>query len=102
MKCGAIKHIEWHHVCLRNHDPEFIAGKRGYVVPLCHLCHRGRWGIHNALTQAKVDARFTPDKIERELRAWRAILVFLWWLVEPLEPNQVTEHTGSNEMDTRG
>jgi hypothetical protein len=88
MKCSSIENIEWHHICGRNHDHEFLAGERGHVVPLCRTCHRGRWGIHSALAQAKVDLRFTPDEVERQLRAWKAILVFLWWQDEHLEKDK--------------
>src|SRR5215510_5337216 len=73
IRCSS-EHIEWHHVYGRNHDPGFLAGGEGCVVPLCRACHRGRWGIHRALDQAKVDLRYTPDKIERSRRAWRASL----------------------------
>ena len=86
-KCGSINNIEWHHVCGRNHDPEFLVGERGCVVPLCRTCHRGRWGVHRALDQAKVDLRYTPDETERKRTARRAFLVFLWWVDEQLQLN---------------
>jgi len=84
MKCGSSGNIEWHHVCGRNHDYKFLAGERGHVVPLCRTCHRGRWGIHKALAQARIDLHYTVDQNERNQRAWRAFLVFLWWLDERL------------------
>ena len=97
MKCGSTRRIEWHHVCGRQHDAECLAGKRGHVVPLCHSCHKGRWGIHKALTQAKVKMEYTPDGIERKLRARRAFLVFLYWLDEPSGPNH-----SSNQPVSKG
>jgi len=87
MRCGSVKHIEWHHVFGRNNDPEFLASEKGHVVPLCRPCHRGRWGIHRALDQAKVNLGYTPDRIDRGRRARKAWLVFLWWLDEQLEPD---------------
>jgi hypothetical protein len=95
MKCRSTKRIEWHHVCGQQLDPECLAGKRGRVVPLCHSCHKGRWGIHKALTQAKVTLEYTPDDMDRKLRARRAFLVFLWWLDDPSEPNHSSNQTVS-------
>ena len=103
MKCGSTKRIEGHHVLGRQHDAECLAGKRGRVVPLCHSCHKGRWGIHKALAQAKVKLEYTPDPIERKLRARRAFLVFLYWLDEPSEPNHSSNQTvakGENNEQT--
>ena len=88
MKCRFSKHIEWHHVCGRWHDPEFLAGKRGHVVPLCYTCHKGRWGIHTALAQARIDLQYTADENERSQRALRAVLTFLWWLDEQAESDR--------------
>ena len=87
-KCGSIRPIEWHHVLGRNNDPKFLAGEQGYIVALCHACHRGRWGIHRAMDQAKVGLQDTTNTAERSLNAWKALLVFLWWLDEQVEPNQ--------------
>src|SRR5262245_29530745 len=75
LKCGSSQHIEMHHLYGRKHVLEV-------EVPLCQECHRGRWGIHAALSQAKVDLRHAPDENERRRRARRALLVFLWWLDE--------------------
>jgi hypothetical protein len=86
-KCRSTRNIEWHHVCGQQYDPEVLLGRRGYIVPLCRLCHRGRWGIHKALAQARIDLQYTADENERNQRAWRAFLVFLWWLDERLEPD---------------
>src|SRR2546427_5629208 len=78
LKCRSTQNIVWHHPYGRNHAPELR-------LPLCRTCHTGRWGIHAALAQAKVDLRYTSDKTERRRRALRAILVFLWWLNEQPE-----------------
>jgi hypothetical protein len=86
LKCGASKNIVWHHPYGRKHVLEI-------VVPLCRTCHTGRWGIHAALAQAKVDLRYTPDKTERNDRALRACLVFIWWLNEQPEVSEKSRGT---------
>jgi len=75
LKCGSVKNIVWHHPYGEKHVSEIR-------LPLCRTCHIGRGGIHTALTQAKVDLQYTPDKIERNRRALLACLVFIWWLNE--------------------
>src|ERR1700674_3164469 len=77
LKCGSYN-IEMHHPYGRNHVPEV-------VVPLCRPCHRGRWGVHAAMTQAKIDLQYAADRNERDKRALRAVKVFLWCLDEPSE-----------------
>ncbi len=78
LKCGSTQNIVGHHPYGKKQVPEIL-------VPLCRTCHTGHGGIHTALTQAKVDLRYTSDKIERGRRAKRALCVFLWWLEEKPE-----------------
>ncbi len=78
LKCRSTQNIVWHHPYGEKHVSEIL-------VPLCRACHTGRWGIHAALTQAKVDLQYTPDKTERNSRALLSCLVFIWWLNEQPE-----------------
>jgi hypothetical protein len=72
VRCGCRKDIEQHHVGGRNHAPAF-------TLALCRPCHVA---VTKALLSAGVDMRYTANKFERITRALRAILVFVWVLLE--------------------
>lgn len=72
--CGSAKRVEANHVGGRNHIAWF-------TIPLCGE-HHDRF--HVLLTQIRLDLRYTPDPVERSLRALKALLVFGWMVIEAL------------------
>lgn len=73
--CGSNKGIERNHVCGRNHVDWF-------TMPFCREHHEQ---FHAFLRAAGVKLEYTPDSIERILRALKAVSVCEWILLETLE-----------------
>jgi hypothetical protein len=61
----------------RQHAPQF-------VLPLCIPHHRK---VTAALFHARIDMTFTPDRHERLRRVLRAVMVFVWQLLDEDETN---------------
>jgi len=68
--CGSQKHLERHHLGGRNHFPLF-------TITLCRCHHRE---LTHYITRARVDMRYTRNKIERQRRAFHAYSVFHWYM----------------------
>jgi len=87
--CGSTRRVEANHVGGRNHIAWFTA-------PLCGE-HHDRF--HALLRQAGVDLQYTPDPVERSIRALKAIFVFAWMVVEGLHHATSRSRTGQHERD---
>jgi hypothetical protein len=70
--CGSEKHLERHHLGGRNHFPFF-------TITLCRFHHRE---VTHYITWARVDMRYTRNKIERLRRAFQAYSVFHWYMTK--------------------
>jgi hypothetical protein len=68
--CGSQEHLERHHLGGRSHFPYF-------TITLCRFHHRE---LTHHITWAKVDMRYTRNKIERLRRALLAYSVFHWYM----------------------
>jgi hypothetical protein len=75
--CGGRKNIEHHHIGGRNH-------LACVTVPLCRAHHRQ---CHLLLEAAGVDLEYTPNRLERLIRASKAINIFQCMLHEAMHQN---------------
>jgi hypothetical protein len=65
--CGSTKDVEHHHIGGRNH----LAWA---TIPLCRSHHRQ---CHLLMENVGVDLDYTPDQLERLIRAAKAITIIL-------------------------
>jgi len=70
--CGSTARVEANHVGGSNHIAWFTS-------PLCGM-HHDRF--HALLRQADVSLEFTPHTLRRIFRVLKAVLVFLWMVIE--------------------
>jgi hypothetical protein len=70
--CGSQEYLERHHLGGERHFPDF-------TITLCRFHHRE---LTHYITWAKVDMRYTRNKIERQRRALLAYSVFHWYMTK--------------------
>ena len=79
--CGSIRNIEQHHIGGQNH----IAW---VTVPLCRNHHEQ---CHKLIELAGIDLEYTPDAVERLIRASKAINIFMAMALEALGETRLSK-----------
>jgi hypothetical protein len=82
--CSTTKNVERHHIGGRNHLVWVTA-------PLCRSHHRQ---FHLLLENAGVNLAYTPDPVERLIRALKAISI-LEWMVQDTVHQAILQQTES-------
>lgn len=87
--CGSTGRVEANHVGGRHQIAWF-------TMPLCGE-HHDRF--HVLLNQIRLDLRYTPDPVERSLRALKALLVFGWMVIEALHHQVANQNRRCEEHE---